>query len=58
MRQIAELVMHDRAQQENIMKTGSERVFKPDELFYKFIREYLCWFEKDYGKDYKLVAVN
>ena len=38
--------------------TGKTTDFKPDELFYKFIREYLCWFEKDYGKEYKLVSVN
>lgn len=50
--------MFQRAKLEQIKMTGKTTDFKPDELFYKFIREYLCWFEKDYGKEYKLVSVN
>jgi hypothetical protein len=40
------------------LNMGKTVEFKPDELFFKFIKEYLCWFEKDYGKDYKLVSVS
>ena len=40
------------------MTDGKISEFKPDELFLKFIKEYLCWFEKDYGKEFKLISVN
>lgn len=36
---------------------GQVSELKPDELFQKFIREYLCWFDQDLGHDYKLVSV-
>ena len=52
------MVMTHRAQKEHVETYGKEREFKPEELFQKFVKEYLFWYEKDYGKEYKLVSIN
>ena len=51
------MVMTHRAQEEQMQQFGQVSELKPDELFQKFIREYLCWFDQDLGHDYKLVSV-
>lgn len=50
--------MAPKAKLEQMERSGKVHEFREDELFFKFIREYLCWFEKDYGKQYKLVSVH
>lgn len=50
-------MMH-KAQREQIETEGKiVREISPDDLFMKFIKEYLCWYEKDFGKELRLVAV-
>ena len=48
LRELAPIIMEKKAIVDQITQRGKTRPFYQDELFYKFIKQYLCILEQDY----------